>query len=241
MGWIYLIKNKIDSKCYVGQTRQKKVEMRWKSYKYYRTGYIGNAIQKYGLDSFEFFVLHEVPDEQLDNMEKIEIRERQTLAPNGYNIQPGGLLCPDMSEETRTKISLANKGLVRSDETRKKMSIAQTGRTVSLEHREKLSKAKKGKPLAKPQTEISKQKRSAALIGKYFYNSRQKSIDKFTLDGVFVENFKTQRSAASSIGAHHELIGKCCKGLKTDYGGFIWRYACRDRFHASDSASTTRC
>jgi hypothetical protein len=105
------------------------------------------------------------------------------------------------------------------------MSTAQKGRVVTPEHREKISKAKKGKPLEKPQSEISKQKRSDALKGKYFYNSRQKSIDKFTLDGVFIENFKTQRSAASSIGAHHELIGKCCKGIKTDYGGFIWRYA----------------
>jgi len=225
MGWIYLIRNKIDSKCYVGQTRQKKVEIRWKSYKYYHTGYIGNAIQKYGLDNFEFSVLHELPDEQLNDVEKLEIMERQTRVPNGYNIQPGGTLCPVVSEETRVKISVANKGLVRSDETRQKMSIAQKSRVVTHEHREKLSKLKKGKPLTKPQTEISKQKRSDALTGKYFYNSRQKSIDKFTLDGVFIENFKTQRSAASSIGAHHELIGKCCKGIKTDYGGFIWRYA----------------
>jgi len=225
MGWIYLIKNKMDSKCYVGQTRQKKVEIRWKSYKYYHTGYIGNAIQKYGLDNFEFSVLHELPDEQLNDMEILEIKERQTLIPNGYNIQKGGILCPEVSMDTRIKISLANKGLVRSEETRKKMSVAQKGRIVTPEHREKLSKLKKGKPLAKPQTEISKQKRSAALTGKYFYNSRQRSVDKFTLDGVFIENFKTQRSAASSIGVHHELIGKCCKGLKTDYGGFIWRYA----------------
>jgi len=225
MGWIYLIKNKIDSTCYVGQTRQKKVEARWQSYKYYHTGYIGNAIQKYGLDNFEFSVLHELPDEQLDDMEKLEIKERQTLVPNGYNIQPGGILCPVVSEETRVKISISNKGLVRSDETRKKMSVAQKGRLITPEHREKLSKLKKGKPLTKPQTEISKQKRSDALSGKYFYNSRQKSIDKFTLDGVFVENFKTQRSAASSVGSHHELIGKCCKGIKTDYGGFIWRYS----------------
>jgi len=215
MGWIYLIKNKTDSKCYIGQTRQKKVEIRWKSYKYY----IGNAIQKYGLDNFEFSVLHELPTEQLNDM------ERQTLVPNGYNIQPGGISCPVVSEETRVKISVSNKGLVRSEETRKKMSIAQKGRLITPEHREKLSKLKKGKPLTKPQTEISKQKRSDALTGKYFYNSRQKAIDKFTLDGVLVENFKTQRSAASSIGAHHELIGKCCKGLKNDYGGFIWRYA----------------
>lgn len=224
MGWIYLIKNKINSKCYIGQTRQKKVETRWKSYKYYHTGYIGNAIQKYGIDNFEFSVLHELPNEKLDDMEKLEILERKTRIPNGYNIQPGGILCPEMSEDTRIKISLANKGLVRSEETRKKMSISQRGRIITPDHRKKLSKAKKGLPLSKPQTEISKQKRSAVLTGKYFYNSRQRPVDKFTLDGVFIEHFKTTRNAASSIGAHHETIGKCCKGLKTEYGGFIWKY-----------------
>lgn len=225
MGWVYLIRNKINSKCYVGQTRQKRVETRWSQYKYYKTGYMGNAIQKYGIDNFEFSVLHEISNDQLDDMEKLEILQRKTLAPNGYNIQPGGIACPIVSDETRTKISIANTGLVRSEETRKRMSIAQNGRIITPEHREKLSKLKKGQPLLKPQSETSKQKRSDALKGKYFYNSRQRPIDKFTLDGVFVENFKTQRSAASSIGAHHELIGKCCKGLKTDYGGFIWRYA----------------
>jgi group I intron endonuclease len=225
MGWIYLITNKIDGKCYVGQTRQKKVETRWKSYKYYHTGYIGNAIQKYGIDNFEFSILHELSNEELNNMEILEIRNRQTLIPTGYNIQKGGILCPEMSEDTRVKISLANKGKTRSEEIRKKISLTQKGRIITPEHRLKLSKARKGVPLLKPQSEISKQKRSLALAGKYFYNNRQRSIDKFTLDGIFVENFKTQRSAARSIDVHHELIGKCCKGLKTDYGGFIWKYA----------------
>jgi len=241
MGWIYIIKNKLNSKCYVGQTKQKKVETRWKSYKYYNTGYIGNAIQKYGLENFEFLVLHELPNDQLDDMEIFEIKNRQTIIPYGYNIQKGGILCPDMSQDTRDKISKANKGLKRSEETLQKMRIAQKGRIISPEHRLKLSKAKKGVPLSKPQTDISRQKRSEALIGKYFYNSRQKSIDKFSLDGIFIESFKTQRSAARSAGVHHELIGKCCKGLKSDCGGFIWRYALETNFSHQIRNGTRHC
>ena len=50
-----------------------------------------------------------------------------------------------MSDETRKKLSEANKGRTYSEETRKKMSESQKDRTFSVEHRRKLSEANKGR------------------------------------------------------------------------------------------------
>ena len=49
-----------------------------------------------------------------------------------------------VSEETRRKISVVNKGRILSEETKKRMSDARKGETLSEEHKEKLSEAKKG-------------------------------------------------------------------------------------------------
>ena len=50
----------------------------------------------------------------------------------------------NMSEDTRKKISEANKGHTVSDETRRKISEVKKGHTVSDETRRKLSEASKG-------------------------------------------------------------------------------------------------
>lgn len=62
------------------------------------------------------------------------------------------------SEETKLKLSYANKGKKLSEETKQKIGISSTGRKCpkSLEHRKKLSDANKGKKLStETKTKIS--------------------------------------------------------------------------------------
>ena len=68
----------------------------------------------------------------------------------------------NMSEETRRKISEANRRRTLSDETRKKMSESLKGRTISDECRRKISEAKKGRKF----TEEHRIKLSEAHKGK---------------------------------------------------------------------------
>lgn len=57
IGSIYLFKNKINNKIYIGQTYNKYSE-RWTSHKNATDNfYIHRAIRKYGWDSFEKYVL----------------------------------------------------------------------------------------------------------------------------------------------------------------------------------------
>ena len=81
----------------------------------------------------------------------------------GYNIANGGNCVGTVSEETRLKISYANKhrseetreklrqamlGKKLSDETKRKMSESRTGRKFSEESRKKISESRKGKPMS---------------------------------------------------------------------------------------------
>jgi len=115
MGWIYLIRNKINGKCYVGQTSQERVKYRWYSHRSHPTGRLKGAFNKYDLSNFEFSTICEIPKgdgwrEALDAREILEIKERNTLVPNGYNIEEGGNRNKVVSKETREKIGNANRG-----------------------------------------------------------------------------------------------------------------------------------
>ena len=113
MGWIYLITNNLNGKCYIGQTRRN-VEARWKQHKWSVNlasdiGVLQRALRCHGVEKFSFEIICEVPNEDLDSREIQEIAERDTLVPNGYNLQKGGGNS-DMHETTKKKIGEANKG-----------------------------------------------------------------------------------------------------------------------------------
>jgi hypothetical protein len=104
MGFIYQIRNTVNGKCYVGQTRRRLVSHRWSQHKRRPDGILKFAFASHGLDKFEFSVICEIPNEELNDREVKEISERRTLAPNGYNLQTGGnvySLCDEMKERIR--------------------------------------------------------------------------------------------------------------------------------------------
>lgn len=56
-------------------------------------------------------------------------------------------------------------------------------------------------------------------------NSIRKAVDKFTLDGKFLETYSSITEAAKANGLHNVSISKCCKNLNKTSGGFIWKYS----------------
>lgn len=83
---VYIHTNKINGKKYVGQTCQEP-EKRWKNGKgYHNNIYFTRAIQKYGWDNFEHEIIKcNLTKEEADDIEKLLIKELNTLNPNGYN------------------------------------------------------------------------------------------------------------------------------------------------------------
>jgi group I intron endonuclease len=90
MGIIYLIKNKINNKCYIGQTIRT-LNIRWREHcnRCDNCTILNNAIQKYTPDMFDVSIIVNC-DDQLDQLEQKYIIEYNSLYPNGYNIQSGG-------------------------------------------------------------------------------------------------------------------------------------------------------
>lgn len=93
-----------------------------------------------------------------------EILTREQLKDHDfyYDVPPCMLKFVTRAEHTH----LHKKGMRRSDETRKKISKANKGRTFSEEHRRKLSEAKKGKYLS----EETCRKISEAMKGRQSWN-----------------------------------------------------------------------
>ena len=95
MNTIYLHRNKINNKVYIGQTIQSNLNHRWKNGEGYKTCYyFYNAIQKYGWDNFEHIILEQNENwtqEELNNKEKEYINLYKANNPQfGYNISSGG-------------------------------------------------------------------------------------------------------------------------------------------------------
>lgn len=106
---VYLHTNMVNGKMYVGITSIKP-EDRW-SKGYTKRQKIYKAIQKYGWDQFDHRVLVDnLTREEAEEIEQILIHDLMTQDDRyGYNIANGGRVhC--MSEETKRKISEANKG-----------------------------------------------------------------------------------------------------------------------------------
>jgi group I intron endonuclease len=158
MGIIYLIRNNINNKCYVGQTIRT-LEKRWKEHCKVSEGCtaLNNAIKKYTPEQFTVSILIETDDELLDDLEIDYIKKYNSLFPNGYNIQTGGNKGKRHCEESCEKMRQAklgvnnpNYGKPRSDETKEKISISKQGekhhfygKELSYEHKLNLSKAHK--------------------------------------------------------------------------------------------------
>ena len=105
---IYIIKNDINNKVYIGQSIN--AENRFKSHcklsSVHNNSLIDYAIQKYGKEHFWFEIL-ESQIENYNDREKYWIKYYQSTKPHGYNILEGGENPPIYfgDEHTNTKIS----------------------------------------------------------------------------------------------------------------------------------------
>ena len=99
---IYMHYNKVNGKVYIGQTNNAKARWRPSGYKHCVKFY--NAINKYGWENFEHFILEsDLTLEQANQREEFYI-EKYNSIEQGYNIYKGGNN-REMSKETLEKLS----------------------------------------------------------------------------------------------------------------------------------------
>jgi len=143
---IYKATNKINGKFYIGKTEQlfsnrKKQHI---NAALRNEGQIfGKAIRKYGPDNFDWEILCLASSKaSLSILERIFIAE---LNPE-YNLMPGGEGISKghkVSEETRKRMSLAQKGRIISVAAKEKLRAINTGKKLSDETKKKITKTLK--------------------------------------------------------------------------------------------------
>ena len=189
MGSIYKITNTVNSKAYIGQTAR---DAKKRCVTYHLGGHgsqlVKQAVDKYGKDAFIIEILHDgIIPEFLDILEIEAIEKCNSLAPNGYNLHSGGGGSTP-SDETRRKMSKAQKGKKLSAEHRRKISEANKGKKLSAEHRRKISEAHKGKQglsgdrnsfFGKTHSDETRKKISEANKGKTISNEHRQKISAF--------------------------------------------------------------
>lgn len=104
-GEIYMIRNKLNGKCYIGQARKyvSKANHKWGTrgrwLSHLREAFgaekdrcllLNQALRKHKSENFEVVVLHECHVNDLDRFEEEFIDMYQTMKPHGYNMRKGG-------------------------------------------------------------------------------------------------------------------------------------------------------
>ena len=244
---IYKIENRVNHKIYIGQSVD--IYTRWYNHKHslcngihYNT-HLQKSWDKYGEDNFEFYVIQECAENDLNHLEIEYISQYRSYDGRfGYNLTFGGEGGVP-NDETRAKFSQINSGdnnpmfgKYHTTETKKKISEALSGENnprygkhsvhygkhLSNEHKKKLSIANSGKKM----TEASKIKQSQAKSGKN--NPRAIPVYCVELDEIF--NYIQQ--ACDKYGISADGISKCIAGKQQSAGRhpltkekLHWRYA----------------
>lgn len=219
---IYLYVNNINGKKYVGQTVN--LSDRYKQHKYdsfnpKREDYtrpLHNAIRKYGLDSFNVYILkHNLKNQdELNYWECKYISEYDTLVINnkGYNISEGGSNGNPLRGKTREEL----------DEIYKKRSLAMLGennpfygKTHTQESIDKIRQANIGLK-RQPVTEETR-KKLASCRGKG-------KVGQYSLTGELIAIWDYISQASRMTGVTRCNISRCCNGGSKTAGGYIWKY-----------------
>ena len=209
---IYMIQNKLNNKMYIGQAVD--IADRWKHHVwglgggYHDNTHLQRSWNKYGEENFEFTILLECVESDLNMYEEYYIFELMTFDHRvGYNKNYGGD-SGRPTEETKRKMSEAKKDKQLSEETKRKMSKSLKGKQLSEEHKRKISEAKKGRH----HSAETKRKLSKTVV----------QIDPTT--NKIVKMWESAREADRQGGFDFKNISKCCNGKRKTHKGYKWMF-----------------
>lgn len=216
-----------NNKVYIGVTCQT-VNERWrKGNGYHHNAHFSAAIERYGWEKIK----HEILYTGLSK-EEAEKKEEELIALYksndrrfGYNKDSGGSTNKRHSEETKEKIRRARIGVKYGEAFSKKISLLKAGNKNCL-----------GKKKSEECKRLISEKNKGRFAGdkNYFHthkfygkdNFMSKPVDKYDLQGNFIEHRDCALSFAKDFGAvNASHILDVCKGRRKTAYGFIWRYS----------------
>ncbi len=188
-------------KIYIGQSWAIEKRFNWyKNHKANEQPALKNSFNKYGFDSHELKILHELPnDVSQDILDQYECLYMDFYKDAGIillNVKGGGR-GGKHNESTKKILSEQRIGVKKSEETKKKMGEWQKG----LKHSEKrVANMRKGRE-------------------KYF-----KPILQIDGSGNVIKIWPTSVEAAKFFGVTQNAISNCLRGISPMSCGFKWKY-----------------
>jgi group I intron endonuclease len=212
--YLYLIRDLLNEKVYVGQTVRPKE--RWSQHKaYVKYGklvqYIHRAMNKYGIENFQFETIAScLSQKDADETEILLIHQYDSRNNDkGYNIASGGnhpwnaglpaeqqpAYGRKHTEEAKKKISENNMGKImplHTDEWKKQASLRKTGHLVSEETRRKIGL----RHIGMKHSDEAKQKMSDSSTGKIISEETKVKMSAVKIGKTKSEETKAKMSAA---------------------------------------------
>lgn len=226
---IYMIRNKVNNKAYIGQAVD--IDVRWATHINELNGnkhinrYLQNAWNKYGADNFEFTIICQCLEQDLDRLEIHYIAHYHTFyRDGGYNLTlgGGGSRGYKHTDEQRAKMSEAIKEAMNRPEVRKKHLESVKEYFKDPEVKKKRSEAMKGdkNPMKRPEV---KAKISEALKGipkseehKARLSEAKKGRPSPNRKAVYCvtndTSYASGKVAGEKLGIDPSCIGWCCNG-----------------------------
>lgn len=202
---IYMIRNVINDKKYIGKSFD--INKRWSNHKYklnkgaHVNNHLQNAWNKYGKDNFEFSIIELCNEDDLNDREIYWIKVTDAYY-NGYNQTEGGE-GTHLPEEVKAKIGAAAKEWWANPENKNRMSEARKGegsfwygKMFSKDMIQKLSEAHKN-----PSEEV-RQKQSRARQGKQLTEETRRKISESSKGKIVSEDTKLKMSK-SKVGENN--------------------------------------
>lgn len=218
MGFIYLIRNKINGKGYVGQTKRP-IEKRWEEHIRdsdpnnfnNERSYIHYALNKYGVENFTFNIVERPKEENLNNREQYWIRFWHTCIYdeqcNGYNLTWGGE--GSQKNDYNKVMELWDQGFTQKQIREKSgygdISVRNALYVNGITHEEIMNRGQ------------------ASRIEK-----AKKKIYQYTLNGEFVKEWESTIAAQKELGYNNAVICNCLKGNLAQAYNFLWVYSPED-------------
>lgn len=216
---IYKITNKINNKCYIGQSVD--IQQRWSKhlsafngehtpdYKIYR------AFEKYGLQNFTFEVIEECEQQHLDEREIYWIEFYNSFA-EGYNMSLGGKACNGTNDKKVYQYSLDG-ALIGEYK-----SAHEAARDLNIQFTN-ICKVCRGERKTAGGFGWSYEKKlvEEPIKTTVKHNTVVIQYDK---SGNIIAEYQSAKEAFRQTGINDTTIGLVCKGKGKTAGGFIWRY-----------------
>lgn len=220
---VYIHKNKINGKVYVGITSLKPI-LRWRNdgSGYKKCVRFKNAILKHGWENFEHIIIFRNISKELACKEEQLLIKRYRKKELCYNIANGGEGVGVVSESTKEKLrayrgekaSMYNKkfskeSILKRVETRKRENsyLREMPWLEKYRHRKGKDSPLYGK---KPSENTLKAHRKIVL--------------QFSLTNNYITEYASIKEASLKIGISSPAILHCLKGITKKAGGYIWKY-----------------